>query len=346
MRLIVRCFNLLFALFALLPCHSTYSTAQEDAIYNGFKQFLGKIYYYQSDQLRGGLSQNKQYVYSVNDNTYVVRILKEPLSMRQGEVKAHLVAADHTLAPTIHYYDEHEYSFVIMDFIEGQTLPFEHANRRDVLDLVVDKVRSIAQFDVSTRVSAMDLRARMVHYYKKIREYADPLLDFMLQSALCVFELVCQNIEKEYRPLLFGHNDLHPRNIFYMQDDMMIIDWELAGLNYPLYDLANYAVYACLNEVDEYYLLTRYLQRFPSDNDLDYFKKVKLVVKVFNAFGFLICLNAIPDGCDNDSVKEFDYYARIFAEDTNANDPEFLYEIALSLLREFFEEYEQIEHGK
>jgi len=348
MKLVSYCFSLSFVFFLVLPYKSACSITQvNDVIYNGFEQFLGTIHTYRCDQLRGGLSKNTQYVCSVNDNKYVVRILKESLSIRQGEVNNHLVAARHTIAPTIHYYDEDEYSFVIMDFIDGQTLLFEHANRCDVLDLIVRTMKAIAQFDDTvSSVRTIDLRALMACYYDKIQAYADVTLHSLIANGLRIFEVVYQSIENEYRPLVFSHNDLHPRNIFYLQNDMVIIDWETGALNYELYDVANYSVYACLHEADEYYLLTQYLECFPSDDNLEYFKKVKLLVKVFNAFGFLICLDHMPDTSDMELVKDFSYYARIFAQDANANDPEFLYELAMSLLQEFFEDFEQIEHDK
>ncbi len=346
MKLAFYFFSVGLVLIALSPYHCAYATQESDAVYNGFQQFLGTIYQYECEELCGGLSNNTQYVCSANENKYVVRLLKEPLPVRQGEVSTHLLAASYNIAPNIHYYDDREYSFVIMDFIDGQTLLFDQANGHDVLNLVANNVRSIAQIGANVLMSRhkIDLRALMIRYYKKIHACGDPTLNRLLEEALNKFEVVYHAMETESRPLVFGHNDLHPRNIFCLQDDMIIIDWETGAINYELYDLANYSVYACLDAADEYYLLTQYLQCFPSHAELQYFKDVKLLVKVFNAFGFLICLEHIPDSVSMESVKEFNHYARIFAQDTNANAPEFLYALALSLLQEFFEEYKNFEN--
>jgi len=339
-------FHVVIFLFLLSPYHIVYGSPQKnEAIYNGFKQFLGTIYHYKCVPLNGGLSKNMQYICRVNGNKYVVRMLNEPLPIRKSEIYTHLLAARQHISPHIYFYDDTEYSFVIMDFIEGQTLLVEQASEKEILDLIAQKVRSIAQLDANELITTnkKDVLAETLFYYKKIKEKGCFELNLILEEALYKAGIVYKKIESECRPLVFSHNDLHVRNIFFIHDDIMVIDWETGAINYEWYDLANYSVYSCLHEADEHYLLSEYLQRFPTCSELRHFEDIKLLVKVFNAFGFLICLDGMPQSVSMESIKDFTYYAHVFAQDTNANNSEFLYSLGMSLLQDFFEGYKDFE---
>lgn len=329
-----------YFLFLITIC----SFAQENSsIYNGFQQFLGAIHSYECEQINGGLSNNTQYLCIVNGKKYIVRMLNEPLPIRQSEVLIHLLAAGKNIAPTIHYYDTNEYTLVIMDFIDGNTLLLEHACRSDVLDIMVQNVKAIAQFDANLVVNShkKDLLAETVQRYERIKNQRGDELDTMIIQALQQVTVVHQAIENAQRPLVVNHHDLHPRNIFFIDNDVVFIDWERAAINYELYDLAIYSVYACLDECDDYYVLTQYLQRSPSDADIYYFNCLKLMMRVHIALDFFTCTPHIPESAFGEPIKEFKYYATIFAQDTNANSPEFLYAIGISLLQEFFVAYKK-----
>ena len=343
----MKIYQLYYCAVVFLLCIVISSFTQEnDAIYNGFQQFLGTVRSYEYEQINGGLSNNMQYLCMVNGKKYIVRMLNEPLPIRQSEVLIHLLAASKNIAPTIHYYDTNGYTMVIMDCIDGNTLLLEQACRRDVLGIIAHNVRAIAQFDATLVVdpNKKDLFAETVCRFEKIKNQCGEILDSMIAQALCNLESVNQVIESAQRPLVMNHHDLHPRNIFFTDNDIMIIDWERAAVNYELYDLAIYSVYSCLDEQDDYYLLTEYSQRSPSDSDIYYFMCLKLMMRVHIALDFFTCTPHIPECIFDEPIKEFKYYETIFAQDTNANSPEFLYAIGISLLQEFCSEYKKFEN--
>src|SRR5688500_3603422 len=131
---------------------------------------------------------------------------------------------------------------------------------------------------------------------------------------------------------------MHLRNMFFMANKIIIIDWEMAGFNDPFFDLANYSLYACLTEDQEYDLLKFYLQYFPTQAQKDHWNAVKSLVLVFNIFSWFYFLGPIPSHLSSDAVKDFNYYADIFSQNNN-NDSDFLFELALSLVNKFFHEY-------
>jgi thiamine kinase-like enzyme len=67
--------------------------------------------------------------------------------------------------------------------------------------------------------------------------------------------------------LVFGHNDLLPANLIDDGARLWLIDWDYAGFNSPLFDLANLASNNQLSEDQEALLLEAYFER-PPDGEL------------------------------------------------------------------------------
>jgi thiamine kinase-like enzyme len=334
----------LFLLSSHIVC---FSFQENDAIYNGFKQFLGDIYSYASEPLSGGINHNT-HLYMVNNDKYVVRVIKKPLPTRLSEVSINLFAAHQSIAPKIYYYEHHkDFSFMIMDFIDAHTLSFEQACRCDVLSLMAEKIKLIQQFD-----AAIVVHKGENYFFAKIREsfhaikHTNILDDLpILKELFDKAEMINEIIESWQRPIVVSHNDLNPRNVFFINNNIIIIDWEISGMNDAFYDLASYSMLSCLSEEDDYYLLTHYLNRAPLLEDIQHFKDVKLLARAYDVFMVFVdhFLNCTPESIVMEAVKDFGYYERIFAEDLHANSAEFFYAMALGQIREFFKEYKRFE---
>jgi thiamine kinase-like enzyme len=65
--------------------------------------------------------------------------------------------------------------------------------------------------------------------------------------------------------LVYGHNDLLPANFIDDGTRLWLIDWDYAGFNSPLFDLANLASNNELVPEQEIELLTRYFNRAPDE---------------------------------------------------------------------------------
>lgn len=317
----------------------------QDAILNGFKQFLGTIHTYESKQLTAGLSKNALYLYGVNDHKYVVRILGDSWLKRCNEIDTHRWAADRGLSPKIYYYDN-DRLFVLMDFIEGNTLVLEQAKIPLVLDCVAEKIRLISQHKSDNIFVKKDIWHELIENYKKIQNRLNQNLKSLLEQAFHTAEIIYNELESEQRPLVFCHNDLNYRNIFFTGKDILFIDWEMAGMNYEFYDHAFYSVFVCLDPASDYYLLTKYLQYTPSHADVRYFQNLKLLIRIWDVFYLLAFLPYIPKDTPMDSIKDIQYYMDLFARDVTVVSDEFLYEIAISQLQEFFKEYKDVRNLK
>jgi aminoglycoside phosphotransferase (APT) family kinase protein len=51
------------------------------------------------------------------------------------------------------------------------------------------------------------------------------------------------------RPLVVSHNDLNPSNVIYDGTRLMLVDWDVAAANEPLYDLATISLFLRLDDM-------------------------------------------------------------------------------------------------
>src|SRR5687768_5621720 len=120
------------------------NAAIENSLYTEFQCFIDPITSYRLESLKGGLSNNMQYKCTVNEEKYVARLLKESYIERYKEVYIHEHFAVLGIAPDLHHYSD-DYSCMIMNFIESNTLQLEDAQKTDVIRCVADTIRFIHQ---------------------------------------------------------------------------------------------------------------------------------------------------------------------------------------------------------
>ncbi len=70
----------------------------------------------------------------------------------------------------------------------------------------------------------------------------------------------------------FCHNDLLPANLLDDGTDLWLLDWEYAGWNTPLFDLANLASNSQMGREQEQLLLATYLGREPQPQEYSQFR--------------------------------------------------------------------------
>jgi len=228
-----------------------------------------------------------------------------------------------------------------MDFVDVSTLSFEQAVRRVAFDSVAQKVKLIAEFDATMETKNKETYFdEGISHYKSLKQKKLVNLNPILEEIKDKMEVVAQKINSYDRPLVMNHNDFQPRNMFFAHDDIVVIDWEFIGLNYEFADLAAYSIFFCLNEEDDFYLLTKYLQYVPSRDDEGYYKMVKLMTRVLYILSFFELVDYIPEV---ESIKYFKHYAALFAQDTISDSSDFFYEFSMSQLQELRREYEKFE---
>jgi thiamine kinase-like enzyme len=326
--------------------------SKSDELCLRFSAFIGNINSYTTEPLVGGLLGEAPVLCTVNGNKYVARVFKGSPNgrdyddSRRIKVGIHFFAAIEGLAPKIYNYSvlNNDYDYVIMDFIDTHTLSLEQAHRPEVINCVARKLHRIDKLgrglETSNKETVFDeiMRLHNAVEKKKIPAIA-PILEGLKNTAATIE----QKIKDDGRPLVINHNDFHPRNIFFIDNDIKIIDWDTLCLNYQFYDLAGYSLFTCLNKEQDLHLLTEYLECKPTQSDIDYFKKVKLAGRVCLVLSGLQFVESVLEDISVEPIEDFEYYATAFARDNSSDSSEFFYKFGMSQLKELRREYKEFE---
>jgi thiamine kinase-like enzyme len=144
---------------------------------------------------------------------------------------------------------------LVMRYIEGHTCTAEDMRDLDQLVRVMPLIKRVH------REMPRHLRGPLLAFwvFHVIRDYAHTLADGNSRYASRLSELVekATDLELAVGPidLVFGHNDLLPGNFIDDGTRIWLIDWDYAGFNSPLFDLANLASNSDLDAEQEAWML-------------------------------------------------------------------------------------------
>jgi thiamine kinase-like enzyme len=137
-------------------------------------------------------------------------------------------------------YHDLEKGILIRRFIEGKKLILSKINSDQQLELLGKAVKEIHK--TNYKKDTVNNFSNAINRYKKILKYKiqkDPILEIG-------FEMY-EDLNHESYPKVFSHNDLTQENII-LDHEYVFIDWEYAGLNNPLFDIASIISSYSLNE--------------------------------------------------------------------------------------------------
>ena len=172
---------------------------------------------------------------------YFVRIgndIPEHGIVRANELAANLAAHAAGVAPAVIH---SEPGALVLEFIPGRTFTAADARNPRNLERIVDLLkrchRGIPEY----------LRGpgAMFWVFHVVRDYAHTLNADNSRHRSRLPELLgtAARLEKALGPvdIVFGHNDLLPTNFIDDGERLWLVDWEYAGFNSPLFDLAGLA---------------------------------------------------------------------------------------------------------
>ncbi|MEM8553487.1 MAG: choline/ethanolamine kinase family protein [Pseudomonadota bacterium] len=215
------------------------------------------------EPLSGGIT-NVNLKLRDGDQWYVVRLgddIPEHGVMRWNELAVSQAAEAAGIAPAVIH---HEPGALVLRLIQGRTL--EEADVRDpanidrVTDLVIRAHRDIAGHLTSPVLAFWPFQVLRT-YITRLRADGSPHISVLPELAQ-----EAQTLEQATGPvdLVLGHNDLLAANVLDDGDRLWLIDWEYAGFNSPLFDLAGLAGNNGLSEAQERAMLERYFET-PAD---------------------------------------------------------------------------------
>jgi thiamine kinase-like enzyme len=214
--------------------------------------------------LTGGIT-NTNFVVEDAGRKFVVRIGDDiPVHgvLRFNELAASKAAFAAGVSPKVIH---HEAGVLVINFIEGKTLDAADVREPETLDQIIKIIRRI-HHDIPTLLEGPSL---VFWVFQVLRDYRRTLKagESRMLEALPRLEKVSKELEEAAGPvkLVFGHNDLLAANFLDDGSRLWIIDWDYAGFNSPLFDLANLASNNDFGTDLERYLLEKYFRSAPDD---------------------------------------------------------------------------------
>jgi thiamine kinase-like enzyme len=207
--------------------------------------------------LTGGIT-NTNFVVTDAGAKYVVRIGEDiPVHgiMRFNEVAASRAAHAAGLSPNVVHV---ETGVLVLDFIQSKTLVAEDVRKPEYLAQIIPIIKNI-HHKVPDYLQGPSL---VFWVFQVLRDYRRTLHkdNSRMIPELGRLQSVADDLETSVGPvdLVFGHNDLLAANFLDDGNRLWIIDWDYAGFNSPLFDLANLASNNDFNKDQEYHLLEEY----------------------------------------------------------------------------------------
>ena len=184
--------------------------------------------------------------------------------MRFNELAASRAAAECGLSPKVVHAEP---GALVFEFVDGKTLAAEDVRRPEMLARILPLIRKCHR-EMPLYVTGPALIFWVFHV---LRDYAHSLTAGNSRHLKALPRLldIAAELEKAVGAveIVYGHNDLLPTNFIDSGDRLWLIDWDYAGFNSPLFDLANLCSNNEVAPSDEIGLIESYFER-KADADL------------------------------------------------------------------------------
>lgn len=214
--------------------------------------------------VKGGIT-NANFRVTDRGRRYFVRIGDDiPVHgvMRFNELAASRAAAACGLSPNVVHA---EAGALVFDFIEGKTLSAEDVREPAMLRRILPLIRR-CHHDLPKHLTGPALIFWVFHV---VRDYAHSLEAGRSRHLGTLPRLldIAARLEQAVGPveIVYGHNDLLPTNLIDAGDRLWLIDWDYAGFNSPLFDLANLCSNNEVSPAEERSVLESYFEKPVTD---------------------------------------------------------------------------------
>ncbi|MDU4892250.1 MAG: phosphotransferase [Clostridium sp.] len=229
----------------------------------------------------GGLT-NKNYKVQVDEEFFVLRVPgtgTEEMISRADEIRNAAYANEVGVDAELVYFNE-ETGVKISRFIENaETLTPDAAKKHYNMTKVCNILRKLHNCN-KIMENEFDIYGKIEKYEKLAKAANGKFFDDYEEVKSKVYELkdLMEQLDAELTPC---HNDTLADNFIKSgEDKMYLIDWEYAGMNDPMWDLAAHSVESEFNDDEEELLLRTYFQ----GNVERKYKKRVLINKIYQDF--------------------------------------------------------------
>ena len=214
--------------------------------------------------LEGGIT-NTNFVVDDLGERFVVRVGQDiPIHgvMRFNEIAAARAAYAAGISPEIVYSTD---GVFVMRYIEGRTLTESEVREQRNLERILDLIQ-VCHHEVPLHFQGPALVFWPFHvcrdYIRTARRGKSRMIDMLPR-----FSDMTAELEKSVGKirLVFGHNDLLAANFIDDGRRMWLLDWDYAGYNSAMFDLANLSSNNVLTPAQEDWMLAAYHQQPVTD---------------------------------------------------------------------------------
>lgn len=232
--------------------------------------------------LKGGFSSDGIFKVFCLSNIYVLRFLsdKHTLEKRKVMSQSYKWASVKRLAPKVQLIDKINYRFILLDFAEGRTLRLEDTQNPKILKslgCILSKVHhSLPPKKIIPEFSQFIYGK---HWYELAIKDNKIIGPSILKQAYKKWLLLEKELSKQPSKKVMLHNDPNLRNVLLEKDkEIILLDWELAGLGDPRKEIAHIVAWYGLNDQLTNYFLTAYYGREPTNKELEVLHKLKIQI--------------------------------------------------------------------
>ena len=255
----------------------------------------------------GGMT-NKNYKVCINDKAYVLRIPgngTEDMISRKEEIRNAVYANKIGVDAELVYFNE-ETGVKISNFIENaQTLSPEAAKKQHNMKMVCNLLRTLH--------NSKEKMDNDFNIYEKIEKYeslykkAYGLFNedyYQVKDKVYYLKNIMNELDVLYTPC---HNDTIAENFIKSSENKMyLIDWEYAGMNDPMWDIAAHSLENNFTEDEEELFLKIYFEGKVEEK----YKKRILINKIYQDFLWSIWANVKEAKGDDFGNYGLDRYNR------------------------------------
>lgn len=265
------------------------------------KQHIGELDIKDSSRM-GGLT-NRTYKVETSKGIYVVRLPgvgTEEIIVRSDEKKSTELACELGIDAKLYFFDGVSGEKVTDYIVDSVTMNAETLRKEENIEKCAEIFRILHTSDVDTEVP-FDVIEMSNTYETFISKHGGTFYEDFKDVKNYI-----NDIKNSYMPGVKKvpcHNDALCENWVRQGDKMYLIDWEYAGMNDPMWDLADVSIEADFTEENDSYFLKCYLGRDASEEE----RKAFLINKVLIDYLWSLWgkTRAVYDG------EEMEEYARV-----------------------------------
>jgi aminoglycoside phosphotransferase len=210
-------------------------------------------------RVAAGLSGAGVYRVQAGGRAFVLKIAAdaEPVAAWRCKLEIQQLAATAGLAPAVIHTDEARRA-VVSAFVVDRSFPAFYADPRT-------RGAALTQLGQTVRrVHDLPLPSQAPHvtdprdFLASIGPALPPSFALPAFVSQAVQRVLAETAPPSGRAPVLSHNDVNPTNLIYDGENLLLLDWDTAGVNDPFYDLGSIAVFLRMDEATCLDLLTAY----------------------------------------------------------------------------------------